>query len=209
MNADGGNITSLAGFVAQSADETRQRLVHYVTDGSGKSIVGGFNTTNLIILDIEGPVPLKMLGVWLAAERANGSTTFSDVVRAHKLRLAVARQVFPNAALAVYGSPAQPRSYSGMNYSLASEGYIEACKRGLLDNATYLLAVQYFGRNTSDEAAHEQELDRTVNETLALAIQLKRSNGSAIPIVVNTKPTYSGGPLVSPYAGWVEPDTTR
>jgi hypothetical protein len=94
MNGDGGNITSVAGFVTQSADETRQRLIRYATDGSGKSIVGGFDTTNLIILDIEGPVPLKMLGLWLAAERANGSTTFSDVVRAHKLRLAAAGDFF-------------------------------------------------------------------------------------------------------------------
>ena len=48
-----------------------------------------------------------------------------------------------------------------------------------------------------------------VNDTMALARQLTRSDGSNLPIIANTKPTYGGGPLLPPYAGWVEPAITR
>ena len=68
--------------------------------------------------------------------------------------------------------------------------------------------VQYFGANESD-AQHEQNVFGLVNDTMALARRLRRSDGSVIPIVANTKPTYHKGPLVAPYAGWVEPSTTK
>lgn len=217
INGDGGpSIASVAAFVAQSREQSRQRLIHYVRNSTGAGIVGGFNTTNLLILDIEGcadgaSVALKYLGEWLRAERATNGTnsTFSDVVAAYRQRLAVARELFPHAQLALYGSPAQPNSFKGMDWALASEGYIEACNvHGLLDDASYALAVNYFGENATS-AHHESGVFGQANTTLALAVQLHRSDGSTVPIIANTKFTYRGGPLVSPFAGWVEPATTE
>ena len=108
MNGDGGNSSSsLAAFVAQNTSTTRGILERYVASGAGKAIVGGRNTTNLIVLDIEAAVPLKRLGLWLADERDNSTATFGNVVAAYKQRVAIARAVFPRAQIALYGSPAQ------------------------------------------------------------------------------------------------------
>ena len=210
MNGDGGESSlSLATFIAQNASTTRAVLEHYVTRGQGNAILNGFNTTNLIIFDIESAVPLKKLGTWLADERANGSMTFKSVVAAYKLRVSVAKSVFPHAKFAFYGSPGQPDSFSGENWTLAEEGYLTAAAGGIFDDIDYLLAVQYFGANVS-EPTHEGHMFGTiVNKTIGLARRLKRSTGASIPIIANTKPTYNGGPLVAPYAGWLEPATIR
>ena len=58
----------------------------------------------------------------------------------------------------------------------------------------------------------EDDIDSTGERTRGcapLALQLRRSDGTALPIVASTKPTYHAGPLVPPYAGWVEPATTE
>ena len=108
MNGDGGNSSStLAAFFAQNSSTTRGILERYVASGAGKDIVGGQNTTNLIVLDIEAAAPLKRLGLWLADERANSTATFENVVAAYTQRVAIARSVFPRAQIALYGSPAQ------------------------------------------------------------------------------------------------------
>ena len=209
MNGDGGSSSSSIGaFIAQNGSTTRAIFEQYVDSGGGKDIVGGLNTTNLIILDIEGAVPLKMLGLWLADERANATTTFQDVIAAYKLRVSVARSVFPQAEIALYGSPAQPASFAGENWTLAAEGYVAAAAHGIFDEVHYLLAVQYFGVNVT-QSTHENNVFGTVNRTMALARLLKRSTGEAIPIIANTKPTYRGGPLVPPFAGWLEAATVR
>jgi hypothetical protein len=46
----------------------------------GDQIIGGFNTTNSIIFDIEEPANLKYLGLWLEEERINGTDTFNRMV---------------------------------------------------------------------------------------------------------------------------------
>ena len=181
MNGDGGESTlSLATFIAQNASTTRAVLEHYVTRGQGNAILNGFNTTNLIIFDIESAVPLKKLGTWLADERANGSMTFKSVVAAYKLRVAVAKSVFPHAKFAFYGSPGQPDSFSGENWTLAEEGYLTAAAGGIFDDIDYLLAVQYFGANVSEPTHDEHMFGTIVNKTIGLARRLKRSTGASI-----------------------------
>lgn len=104
--------------------------------------------------------------------------------------------------------PPRPSSFPNENWTLATEGYVEAAARGIFDQVDYLLAVQYFGENVT-RAAHRENVFGTVNRTMALARQLRRSSGEAIPIIANTKPTYGAGPLVPPNAGWLEPATVR
>jgi hypothetical protein len=210
MNGDGGeSSSSLATFIAQNASTTRAVLEHYVTHGQGNAILNGFNTTNLIIFDVESAVPLKKLGTWLADEIANGSTVFKSIVAAYKLRVAVAKSVFPRAKFAFYGSPGQPDSFASENWTLAEEGYLTAAAAGIFDDVDYLLAVQYFGANVSEPAHEEHMFGTIVNKTIGLARRLKRSTGASIPIIANTKPTYHGGPLIAPYSGWLEPRTIR
>ena len=56
INSDGGpGIASVQAFIAQSEETTRENLLHYI-DATGAPIVGGQNTTNLLILDIESAV---------------------------------------------------------------------------------------------------------------------------------------------------------
>ena len=56
INSDGGpGIASVQAFIAQSEETTRENLLHYI-DAAGAPIVGGQNTTNLLILDIESAV---------------------------------------------------------------------------------------------------------------------------------------------------------
>ena len=210
INGDGGgSSSSVAAFIAQNASTTRSILEAYATVGAGKEISGGLSTTNLLILDIEGEVPLKKLGLWLAAWRANPqNTTFADIVAAYKQRVSVARSVFPRAEIALYGSPAQPDSFHDMNWTLAVEGYELAASHGIFDKVSYLLAVQYFGSNLT-QSDHDENVFGLVNKTIDLARRLKRSTGEAISIIANTKPTYHGGPLVPPYSGWLEPSTIR
>ena len=94
-----------------------------------------------------------------------------------------------------------------MDWAQASAGYVEACNvRGLLDDATYALAINYFGDNAT--SPRHATVFAQANKTLALALLLRRSDGTPLPIVANTKPTYHAGPLVPPNAGWVEPATT-
>merc|ERR1712224_128833 len=86
-------------------------------------------------------------------------------------------------------------------------GYAEACKRGMLDQAGFLVAVAYFGANDTNPA-HASTF--SVNQRLLQAASaMYRSDGSPIPIYVNTKFTYHHGPYVPPFAGWVERDTTQ
>lgn len=169
INGDGGGSSlSIATFIGQTESTTRAILEKYVVSGGGKAIIGGLQTTNLLILDIEGAVPLKKLGLWLAASRANPkNTTFIDIVAAYKQRVSVARSLFPRAEIALYGSPAQPMSFPGENSTLAVEGYVAAAAEGIFDEVSYLVAVQYFGMNAS-EGGHHDNVFGDVNKTSAL-----------------------------------------
>jgi hypothetical protein len=87
-------------------------------------IWAGCATTNAIVLDCEskGLTPsgifrnesceLKWLGTWLAAKRASGDPTFDLLVAASKMRISVAKSLFPNASIGLYSSPSGPGGFA-------------------------------------------------------------------------------------------------
>ena len=82
-DSGGGNPQGWAGFLSQTAAETKARWVEYMTEGLGRNLTGGFATANAIVLDCEShgrtsheSCELKWLGTWLALKRATGDGTF-------------------------------------------------------------------------------------------------------------------------------------
>ena len=199
--------STIAEFTSQTSQTLGSRLRTYFTGGGKwqRNISGGLQTTNAVVFDIETPVNLKLLGTFLAAERANGSQIFQQIVDAYKLRAQVARTLLPHAKLAFYGSPNGPASFTGENFSLSTEGYLEAAKRGIFDQVDSLIPVLYFGNNIS--SPRHGRVFSFNNATMDLASRIARSDGSTIPIWVNTKPTYGFGPHRPPFSGWLEKST--
>ena len=101
----------------------------------------------------------------------------------------MARALLPHADLGFYGSPNGPDAFAKENFTLAMEGYVEAARRGIFDDVTFLLPVLYFGANESSPK-HDANVYAFSNQTLAAALRIKDSKGAAIPIFVNTKFTY-------------------
>lgn len=85
----------------------------------GDQIIGGFNTTNSIIFDIEEPANLKYLGLWLEEERINGTDTFNRMVQAIRMRIRIAKTLFSNASFGIYGTPNGPLSFPNENFTLS------------------------------------------------------------------------------------------
>eukprot|EP01045_Picozoa_sp_COSAG04_P010307 COSAG04_NODE_627_length_11777_cov_62.455557_2_plen_763_part_00 len=199
--------STIAEFTSQTSQTLGSRLRTYFTGGGKwqRNISGGLQTTNAVVFDIETPVNLKLLGTFLAAERANGSQIFQQTVDAYKLRAQVARTLLPHAKLSFYGSPNGPASFTGENFSLSTEGYLEAAKRGIFDQVDSLIPVLYFGNNIS--SPDHGRVFGFNNATMDLASRIPRSDGSTIPIWVNTKPTYRFGPHLPPFSGWLEKST--
>jgi hypothetical protein len=82
-------------FCAMNETEVSAALVRYFTNSTGKNIDGGFNSTNAIILDVETPVNLKLLGQFLETD----PDAFDAIVKAYILRAHATRALFPNAQL--------------------------------------------------------------------------------------------------------------
>ena len=114
------------------------------------------------------------------AERDHGNQTFQRLVNAIAIRLRAAQVVFPKARIGIYGSPNAPDSFTGENFTLSVEGYVEACRRGMLDQAGFLVAVAYFGNN--DTNPHHNATFTVNRRLMAAASSMRRSNGSSIAI---------------------------
>ena len=121
----------------------------------------------------------------------------------------MAREVLPNAQIGFYGSPNGPSAYKDENFTESMEGLYEASRPGLFDDVSFLVPVLYFGSNVSRGERHTQQVEGWSNTTLAAAMRVRTSSGRELPMFVNTKFTYAGGPLQPPYEGWVEPSTTH
>ena len=172
--------------------------------GHGQNISGGFNTTNIIVLDVETPVNLKLLGTFMQ----QNMTQFQAIVAAYKMRLAVVRSMFPqSSAIGIYGSPNGPDAFKDENFTLSMEGYRAAAKLGLFDYVDMLVPVLYFGNNDTDPR-HDEGVFNFTKTTMDAANSIVRSDGSPIPIYANTKFTYGHGNGVTP-GSWVEKDTTH
>lgn len=208
-DSGGGNPKSWRQFLNQTAKQTKARWVSYMATGLGRNITGGFATTNAIILDCEmggalrnESCELKWLGTWLAAKRASGDQTFDRIVAATKMRIAVAKSLFPRASIGVYSSPTGPGGFAGENFALAMEGYHTAAALGLFDQVDFLVPSLYFGKNETSPG-HEAGVFGFSNATMTAALSIRRSTGAKIPVFANLKFTYGNR------WNFLEPDTTH
>jgi hypothetical protein len=198
-----GHNYSIEAFVAMSEDELRRRLHEYMAHGYGQNMSDGFDTTNALILDVEAPVGLKLLGRLLSAERRTNSTSFSSVVAAFVRRAKVVQHAFPYAKIGFYGSPNAPDSYADEKYAEFRAGLLEAARRGLFSSADFLLPVLYFGANVTSPS-HVKQVQGWTNQSLGLAHELAvaAQHRGSLPIFINTKFTYHSGE-------WLEASTVH
>ena len=129
--------STLDRFLNETSDGVRASLRAYVNSSYGANIAGGWNTSNVFVLDIEAPVSLlPNLGLWARDDPAR----FAAVLAAFEMRVAVTKELFPHAKIALYGSPIGPGKHAG-NYTLAIGGLVEAGRRGMFDRVDFLLPV--------------------------------------------------------------------
>ena len=139
---DLGSGTTVAAYLNLSEVTLRDMLLAYFTTGVGAAIKGGLNTTNAVVMDIETPVNLKLLGLFLDAERRDPrNTTYDQLVVAHAMRARVLREVLPRAQVGFYGSPNGPDAFAGENFTLSMEALRQAATRGIFDRVSFLMPV--------------------------------------------------------------------
>jgi hypothetical protein len=116
-----GNTVSLAAFLAQTATQVRAMVRAQVLP----IVLGGVNSTNLLVIDVENPARPDALWSF------HNSTLLQRVVRALRLRIAVLREIFPRATISYYGAPTR------LHIAKASLGYQKASALGLFDELNY------------------------------------------------------------------------
>jgi hypothetical protein len=133
-------------------------------------------------------------------KRATGDQTFDRLVAANKMRMSVAKALFPRAQVGFYSSPTGPGGFASENFTLAMEGYHAAAALGVFDEADFLMPSLYFGWN---ETSPKCDTWSYSNTTMEAALSIRRSDGAAIPVFANLKFTYG-----NTWQFW-EPDTTH
>ena len=126
---------------------------------------GGAATMDLVIQDLESP---KGIHPRLYGEL--NDTQLAKVVQATRLRIQVARELMPNASLALYATAVNASSS-------AITGYRRAAKLGLWDQLTHLIPVLYTGPNM-----HGSGLQASVKERLDASIAIVPSDGRKLPL---------------------------
>ena len=143
-----------------------------------------FDTTDLVVLDIEAPISPRHLGSWLKElQEANEQHLFEEWVEAYRLRIAVAREVLPNARLGLYGMIV-PHAWGDPDmesHQLIMSGYWAAEDLGLYDDTDALITVIY-QRFGPDDSKFDR-LDEMTTMAWQESTALRRTDGSAIPVI--------------------------
>ena len=174
----GSNIT-LEEFLSTSYDDVRSNFYSYLVQNPLD-----FGTTDLVVLDIEAPIAPRNLGNWLAELRESHELhLFEEWVDAYQMRIAVARELLPNARLALYGMIV-PHAWGDPNmesHQRNMAGYWAAEELGLYDDADALITIIYqrFGPDDSKFDRLDDMTTMAWNESSAL----RRTDGSIIPVI--------------------------
>lgn len=170
---------SLGDFLAATQADVEQRL------GTYKALHPEVdpNTAGIIVMDIEGPFHPKDLHTYSESNQ-------DAIVDAFQVRIAAARNVFPNAELAIWGTlvPDPQGREDNAVYLARLAALIEAGEEGLYDDLDYLTPVVYlrFGCDDEINGPCDPRWD-TIDEFTQMAVdgssQLKKSNGASVPLL--------------------------
>jgi S1-C subfamily serine protease len=188
-----GHTISLDEFLNASFDDIRLTFNNYVTNHQLN-----FDTTDLVVIDIEAPIAPRHLGNWLMElQEADEEHLFAEWVEAYRLRIAVTREVLPNARLGLYGMIV-PHAWGDPDMESQQRnmaGYRAAEELGLYDDADALITIIY-QRFGPDDSKFDR-LDEMTAMAMSESTSLLRTDGSAIPVIpMASFLIYNGG---SPY----------
>ena len=169
-------------FVDTTEEQIQSQLLAYISSTNG---LHGL-TTDILVLDIEHPVHPKDWGKYYE-KPFDSNVSFEELIDAFELRIDVARNLFPNAKIALYGVvvPHPKGVYSPM-WSTRWEGYLEAGTEGVYDDLDYLVPVVYsrfsYEQPENNEEITQHQIEKMVIQAIDEADKLKTSNNDSIPL---------------------------
>jgi hypothetical protein len=184
------NITVEAFFAATEGD-VRAKLLAYLAD----KVELDPETTDYVILDIEHPVHPQTFGSYLdPSHDLYDPIQFGRIMNAFTLRISVARELFPNAQLGLFGvTTPHPFGDATLDAQVTREGgFLAASAAGLYDDLDVLCPVIYqrFGRSDARHHSIEPYTQLGVDS----AELLRRSDGTTPSIMpVMSLAIFNGG----------------
>ncbi len=167
-------------FLAAGEAEVRNALESYLNARHDLDPA----TANYVILDIEQPFHPKHFGRFLdPSHEWYDPMKFLDVIEAFNLRIAVARDVFPQARLGLFGATT-PHSF-GDPFLQAQisrqDGFEAAGAAGLYDQLDVICPIIYQRFGPSDDRHHYLEPYSRMGAESAL--DLRRSDGTSLEVM--------------------------
>ena len=178
-------------FFAATEEDIRAKLLAYLAD----KVELDPETTDYVILDIEHPVHPRTFGGYLnPSHDLYDPAQFTRIINAFTLRISVARELFPNAQLGLFGvTTPHPHGDATLEAQMTSQGgFLAASAAGLYDDLDVLCPVIYqrFGRSDSRHYSIEPYTQLGVDS----AELLRRSDGTTPSIMpVMSLAIFNGG----------------
>jgi hypothetical protein len=169
-----GRNVSLSAFLAQTPEEVRRMVAQRVVP----IVMGGINTSSLLVVDIEKPVRPDHFWQY-------NDTTLRNVVKALRLRLSTLLQIMPNATVSMYGAPTR------LHLRQSETGYRRASELGLFDDVNYTTPSLYLSPG--------QDPANITQEVLAAATSVTRVSGEPVPLAPFLSWVHEGSPNSSHY----------
>ena len=185
------NDISEEAFFAATEGDVRSKLLAYLAD----KVELDPETTDYVILDIEHPVHPRTFGSYLdPSHDLYDPAQFARIIDAFTLRIAVARELFPNAQLGLFGvTTPHPFGDATLESQVSRQnGFLAASAAGLYDDLDVLCPVIYQRFGPSDTQYHS--IDSYTQLGVDSTTLLRRSDGTTPSIMpVMSLAIFNGG----------------
>lgn len=158
-------------FLSYSETKIKDKLERYLSNNTSLDRT----TTDLIILDMESPIHPKRLGEYSGDKQ-------KQIIEAFKMRIKIAREMFPNAKLSLYGvivSDARGDSTRPF-FKPMMQGYERASQLGMFDDLDYISPVLYHRFGLQDKEYPTLEI--YTREAIEQSQTLKKSGGTHLDL---------------------------
>jgi hypothetical protein len=185
------NDITVEEFFAATEEDIRAKLLAYLSD----KVELDPETTDYVILDIEHPVHPRTFGGYLnPSHDLYDPAQFARIIDAFTLRISVARELFPNAQLGLFGvTTPHPFGNAAIEAQITRQsGFLAASAAGLYDDLDVLCPVIYqrFGRSDARHYSIEPYTQLGIDS----AGLLRRSDGTTPSIMpVMSLAIFNGG----------------